>query len=81
MEEKIITVNIRKKLLRTPKWRRASHAARILRDTLKKRLKTEVKLSKDINEKIWAKGIENPASKIRIRVVKIDEKTSRAELA
>lgn len=81
MEEKIITVNIRKPLLKMPKWRRASHAARILRDDLKKRLKTEVKLSKEINEKIWAKGIEKPASKIRIRIVKIDEKTSRAELA
>lgn len=80
MEEKIITINIRKKLLKTPKWKRASQATRILREALKKRVKTNVKLSKDINEKMWAKGIEKPLSKLRVRIVKVDEKTYRAEL-
>lgn len=81
MEEKVITINIRKKLLKMPKWRRASHAARILREVLEKKFKTKIKLSGSINEKIWAKSIENPVSKLRVRIVKVDEKTYRAELA
>ncbi|HKZ45316.1 MAG TPA: 50S ribosomal protein L31e [archaeon] len=81
MEEKIITINIRKKVLESPKWRRSSHAAKILTDILKKRLKTEVKLSKEINEKIWSRGMKNPVTKLRIKIMKVDEKTSKAELA
>lgn len=80
MEEKIITINIREKLLKTPKWRRADQAAKIFRKVLEKRVKTKIKLSRNLNEKIWAKGMVKPASKLRIRIVKIDEKNSRAEL-
>lgn len=81
MEEKIITISIRKKTLESTKWRRASNAAKILKSILKKRLKTDVKLSKEVNEKIWSRGIKNPVGKLRVKIVKIDDKTSKAELA
>lgn len=78
--EKIITINIREKLLKSPKWKRADQAARILRETLEKKTKTKIKFSRNLNEKIWARSIEKPPSKFRVRIVKIDEKNSRAEL-
>lgn len=80
MEEKIITVNIRKRLLKMKKWRRSSHAARILREVLEKKVKGKVKFSRNVNEKIWSKSSGNPVSKLRVKIVKVDEKNYRAEL-
>jgi len=79
-EEKIATVNLRKELTRTPKWKRSKLALKILREKLKKITKTEVKIDSSLNKRIWSKGMENPTTKLRIKIVKIDEKTSRAEL-
>lgn len=81
MEEKILTFNIRKKVLRIPKWRRGIETTKILREKIKKVAKSEkVLIDKKLNEKIWSRGIEKPLTKIRIKLVKLDEKTTRAEL-
>lgn len=80
MAEKIVTINLRKRLIKTPRWKRAKQAAKILRGTLERRTKGEIKLDKTINEKIWSRGIENPPSKLRIKITKVDEKTFKAEL-
>jgi len=79
-EQKIVTINLRKKLVKVPRWKRAKQATKILREILEKQTKGKVKFSKTINEKIWSKGIENPPSKVRIKIVKIDEKNFKAEL-
>ncbi|MDI6798415.1 MAG: 50S ribosomal protein L31e [Candidatus Aenigmarchaeota archaeon] len=78
MEERVVTINLRGKLVKAPRWRRSKLALKFLRERLKRIAKTEVKIDPSINKRIWSKG-ENPA-KLRIKIVKIDEKTSRAEL-
>jgi len=80
VEQKIVTINFRKKLVKVPKWKRAKQTTKILREILEKQTKGKVKFDKTINEKIWSKGIENPPSKVRVKIVKVDEKNFKAEL-
>lgn len=80
-EEKVITLNLRKKMVETPKWRRSNAVVRILKDSLKRHVKKEkIKIDKSLNEKIWSKSITKPHAKFRIKITKIDEKTVKAEL-
>lgn len=79
-EEKVITLNLRKKLVEAKKWRRSNALVRILRDSLKRHTKKNIKIDKRLNEKIWSRSIENPQTKFRIKITKIDEKTVKAEL-
>jgi len=80
-EEKIITINLRKSMKKTPKWRRAKEGMNILREILKKNSNTEkIKIDKSINERIWSRSIKNPPSRIRLKISKIDDKTSKVEL-
>lgn len=80
VEEKIITINIRKKLKEAPYWRRSDCAARIIRDVLQKHSKKKIKIDKSLNEKIWARSIQHPQTKLKIKITPIDDKTSKAEL-
>ena len=43
-EEKIITINLRKEIKKTPKWKRSKSALKILRERIEKIAKTEVKI-------------------------------------
>lgn len=81
MEEKIVTLNIRKDLVKAPKWNRSKVALRILKEKIKRICKTEkIKIDSSLNQKIWARGSEKPLTKLRIKIVKVDEKTSKVEL-
>lgn len=65
VEEKIIRINLRKKLLKIPKWRRKSDFVKLL----KRRLKMEkIVISPKLNEKIWSDN-----SKIKLKVTKDDK--------
>lgn len=79
-DEKIITINIRKKLKEAPYWRRSSSAARIVKEMLQKHSKKKVKLDGSINEKIWQRSIQHPQMKLKIKITSIDDKTAKAEL-
>ncbi len=80
-EEKIVTINLKKDLVKIPRWKRSKLMPRILKRKLKKIVKTDVmKIDKRVNEKIWSKGIEKPVVKLRVKVTKIDDKSSKVEL-
>ncbi len=80
-EEKIITLNLRKQVLRTPLWKRSNATVKILREVLEKKTKIKnIKIDKNINEKIWSRSARNPETKLRIKVTKIDEENGKAEL-
>lgn len=81
MEERIYTINLRKRVMKTSKWRKTEGASRAVRDFLKTQLKVEeVKIGKSINEKIWERGGEKPPNKIRIKAIRDDEGVVRAEM-
>jgi len=79
-EEKIVTLNFRKAVLRTPIYKRSSSLSRLVREKLEKISKKHVLLGKSINEEIWKRGGDKPPTKIRIRLIKKDENTFKAEL-
>lgn len=80
-KERIITVNLRKELLNKPDWRRSKDFVRIFKGLLKKQTKAEkIRMSKELNERIWKRGIRKPPTRVRIKIVQLDDKTVRAEL-
>ena len=71
-EEKIIKINLRKRLKNTPKWKRQAVFGRVLRKRL---AGDKMKISQDLNEKIWS----SKSLKVRVRLTK-DGKLTKAEL-
>ncbi len=73
-EEKILTINLRKKVVEKPMWKRSKELMKIFRTDLKKKFKSDrIKFGKGFNEKIWKSGAENPPKKFRIRLTKKDD--------
>lgn len=71
--ERIYTVNLRR-LIITPRWRRAVRAINLLKEFAQKHMKaSEVKIDQSVNNLIWGRGIENPPRKITVKMVKDKE--------
>ncbi|MBS7624337.1 MAG: 50S ribosomal protein L31e [Candidatus Bathyarchaeia archaeon] len=72
VEERIYTVPLGRAWI-TPVTRRAPRAMRILKAFIKRHMKIDedsIKISNEVNEKIWERGIEKPPRKVRVRVTK-----------
>jgi large subunit ribosomal protein L31e len=83
VEEKIYTIPLAKATIRPPK-KRAPRAIQLIREFITKHMKIEMKveeeeeegefprliISREVNEKIWGKGIEKPPRRIRVRAAK-----------
>ncbi|MEM5802219.1 MAG: 50S ribosomal protein L31e [Candidatus Aenigmatarchaeota archaeon] len=77
MEEKIIIINLRKKLIQSPVWKRKPRAIRFLREIFKKRTKAKkIIIDENLNKEIWK---VKDLAKIRIKMIKLDDKTVRLE--
>jgi large subunit ribosomal protein L31e len=73
VEEKLYTVNFRKAWI-TPRGKRTPRAVRMLRDFVKRHMKTEdVIISNEINEELWSRSLKKPPRRLRVRVVKDKE--------
>ncbi len=69
-EERIYVVPLRK-VKAVPRGKRAPRAMREVRAFLTKHTKTAVIIiDQSVNEHVWARGIEKPPSRVRVRVVK-----------
>ncbi|MEM5874793.1 MAG: hypothetical protein QW641_02605 [Candidatus Aenigmatarchaeota archaeon] len=68
MEEKVFVINLKKKIISDPKWRRKEIIVRELKNMFGKKY-DEVKIDKKLNELIWKTG----KTKIRI-LAKIEDK-------
>jgi large subunit ribosomal protein L31e len=74
MEERIYTINIRKAILKVPRWERSKRAMSAVRNFLKRHMKgDEIRIGKSITEKIWKGGSQNPPNKIRIHAIRTEE--------
>jgi large subunit ribosomal protein L31e len=65
-------------------WRRkrAARAMRILRDFIKRHMKSdEIVIGTDVNEEIWRRGIQKPPRRIRVKVEKDSEGKVTVSLA
>lgn len=90
VEEKFYTIPLRRAWIMAPR-KRAPRAMRIIRSFVEKHMKIGVQkteeeeseeekeerliISAELNEKIWARGIQKPPRKIKVRVVKDSEGT------
>ncbi|MBR1368643.1 50S ribosomal protein L31 [Methanocalculus chunghsingensis] len=67
---------------RAPKWKRSKVAIKDIRTFLEKHMKAEdVKLDRNINEKVWERGSQKPPRMIRVRAMKFSDGQVQAELA
>lgn len=79
--ERTYNVPLRKEYLKTPNWKRTKKAVAGLRKFLKRHMKSEdIKLGKELNEKLWEHGIKNPPHHVKITATKDDKGVVRAEL-
>jgi large subunit ribosomal protein L31e len=83
VEERFYTIPLQKALVRPPK-KRAPRAMQLIKIFVTKHMKLEMKVSeeeeeeelpqlvvsKEVNEKVWNKGIEKPPRKIKVRTTK-----------
>jgi large subunit ribosomal protein L31e len=73
VEERIYTIPLRK-VWATPRGKRTPRASRMLRDFVRRHMKTEdVEISNEVNEELWARSIEKPPRKIKVRLAKDKE--------
>lgn len=72
-EERFYTIPLRRAWV-TPFPERTPKAVRILKNFLKRHLKTDnFKIDESLNKLIWKRGIEKPPRKIKVKVVEKEE--------
>jgi large subunit ribosomal protein L31e len=82
IDERIYTVPLRKSYWTGSRMRRSNRAVRILREFVQRHMKPETLLIQpEVNEYIWARGIQKPPRRVRIRATKNDENLVRVYLA
>ena len=84
--EREYIINIRREVGKAPIYKRAKKAIRAVKEFLVRHMKVrdrdlrKVKLDRYLNEYLWARGIRNPQTRIKVKVVKEGD-IVRAELA
>ncbi len=82
IDERIYTVPLRKAYWTGSRLKRANRSVRILREFVERHMKPEeILIQPEVNEIIWARGIQKPPRRIRIRATKNDENLVRVYLA
>ena len=67
IEEKIVTIGLRR-IIDSRRTKRASRAIKLVREKVKRIAKKPVKISLKLNEKMWARGIQKPPKKIKVKI-------------
>jgi len=64
-------VPLRRKSRFAPKWRRSKKAVSVLKEFIEKHMKTDnVLVCRELNEKLWENGIQNPPGKVSVIALK-----------
>jgi len=80
VEERVYTIPLSRAFI-VPRKERASKAIRIIRDFICRHMKAEsIRISNEVNELIWKRGIEKPPRKLRVVAVKDKEGTVTVKL-
>lgn len=81
VEERIFTINLRKKLIKTPRWKRSNKVVSLIREFIQRHMKSDkVKIGSLLNESIWKRSREKPPMKIRVRAKREVDGTVKVEL-
>ena len=71
--EREYIVPLRKEIMKVPKYRRTPKAIKALKQFIAKHMRiperdiSKVKLDKYLNEQLWARGMKNPLTKIKVK--------------
>lgn len=75
-ETRVFTIPLRD-VKRVPRTKRAPKAIKIIRAYMKRHMKMKdddkLLIDAQVNEAIWARGIQSPPSKIRVRAIRWEE--------
>jgi len=83
VEERIYTVPLGRVWI-GPRQKRAPRAIRLLRSFILRHMKIDedsLKISNEVNEHLWRRGIQKPPRKIRVRAIKDSEGIVTVRLA
>ena len=79
--ERTYNIPLRKEFQKVPRYKKSKKAVTALRQFLSKHMKSDnIKIGKEINEKIWNHGIKNPPHHVKVTVTKDDKGEVKAEL-
>ena len=82
IDERIYTVPLRKAYWTGSRLRRANKSVRILREFVERHMKPEeLLIQPEVNELIWARGMQKPPRRVRIRATKNADNLVRVYLA
>jgi large subunit ribosomal protein L31e len=82
IDERIYTVPLRKAYWTGSRLRRANRSVRILKEFVERHMKPEeLLIQPEVNEKIWARGMQKPPRRVRIRATKNADNLVRVYLA
>ncbi|MEM2878521.1 MAG: 50S ribosomal protein L31e [Candidatus Hadarchaeales archaeon] len=80
-EERIYVIPIRR-VKRSGRKTRSKRASMVVREFLRRHMKSDrVKIDQKLNSRLWARGIQKPCLRIRVRAVKGDDGSVEAFLA
>ncbi|MCD6371092.1 MAG: hypothetical protein J7L39_00045 [Candidatus Aenigmarchaeota archaeon] len=73
VDEKVVILNLRKKILKKPRWKRAKTYMKRLREIIKRIVKSEkIKISGNVGKYIW-RSSKFPKPKIKVKIKKEGE--------
>jgi large subunit ribosomal protein L31e len=77
MDESVYMINLRD-VIKKPRTKRAKRAMKIIREFIAKHSKTpleNVKLSNSLNSLVWARGIQKPPKRVKVKMVRMNGKS------
>jgi len=82
IDQRIYTVPLRKAYWTGSRLRRSNRAVRVLREFVERHMKPEeLLIQPEVNDRIWARGIQKPPRRVRIRATKNSDNLVRVYLA
>jgi len=82
IDERIYTVPLRKAYWSGSRLKRANRSVRILKEFVERHMKPEeLLIQPEVNHEIWARGIQKPPRRLRIRATKNADNLVRVYLA
>lgn len=74
--ERIYTIPLRDAYFKAPRPKRANRAVKEIKMYLARHMKSEedkVWIDNPVNEAVWARGIQKPPRKIRVKAIRFDD--------
>jgi len=84
--ERTYIIPLRKEIIKVPRYRKTEKAIKAIKQFLARHMKIrdrdlkKIKLDSYVNEYMWARGIKNPPTKIKVKVIKNPEGIVKVEL-